>query len=102
MQEENNNEALERDVEDHEATPSRGAQGAKRKRKGKDADRTTEQIIELLKQSGKDEDQEYHFGMAIADRLRKLSPRSKSLAQMKIQMLLFKLEFPSDDESVHE
>lgn len=81
-------------------TPKAGTSGgfsAKRKRKAENENSMSEKIFQLLKDGGKDEDEEFHFCMNVAERLRKLSPRSNRKAQMKIQALLFEIEFPDSD-----
>ena len=39
---------------------------------------------------------EYHYAIEVAKTLSRLTPRNRSLAKMKIQQILFELEFPAD------
>ncbi|CAL8140017.1 unnamed protein product [Orchesella dallaii] len=81
---------------------SSGERSRKRKRAGLDGKDATHQILQMLKDTGKDEDEAFHFGMNIAGRLRSLSPRSSRKAQMKIQALLYNIEFPPNANDSEE
>lgn len=76
-----------------DASPSSSmAPKPSRKRKVSNEDETSK-IIDLLRNSGKDEDEFFHFGMNLAEKLRKMEPQKAAMAQMKITSLVYELEF---------
>lgn len=72
-----------------------------RKKKSK-ADEVDELLVKSLhslqenKKSTRDLDEEGHYGEQIAATLRRFTVRQKALAKMKIQELLFNIEFDSE------
>lgn len=56
-----------------------------------------DELLEYLKSSGKDEDEFFHFGMSVAEKLRKWSRKKASRKQRKIALILYNSD-SSDDE----
>lgn len=72
----------------------------KRKAKQEDIDELLVKSLYSLQDSKKAKteqmDEEEHYGQQIAHSLRRLNPRQKALAKIKIQELLFNIEFNPD------
>ena len=74
-----------------------------KKKKTKTADEAEELIIHTLQdlneRRGKVDDEDKHFGRAVAATLHRFSNRQKAYAKLRIQSLLLDIEFPDEDPS---
>jgi hypothetical protein len=80
------------------STPLAKSQAKKKKTRADEVDELLVKSLHSLQESkkAKIDDEEGHYGEQIAATLRRFTPRQKALAKMKIQELLFNIEFESE------